>query len=446
MRGDGGLVSNQSAAAQGRRTWWRGAASEHIWLHVLLWAVTMTLLAEAKIQLFPNSPFRFSLAPAGLGFVLVYFSGLPIIPTGLAVGTATVLFRTAIGLLTRGVARPDLWGAVPALAGSFLPSGLFYVSQTIWLLVLRAREHARQPRPLLLVGSLFAADWLSNLMELLWRPEALQLATVWSTFLVGIGRSLVVTGVYLAVHHQESQWRLERERQEHRRLLLFVTGLQTEIFFLRKSSAEIEHIMVRAHTLYRRLKGDSELAGLALDVAKDVHEVKKDYQRILAGLERLVKIRDLEPDMAVSDLVELVTDTSRPYAAQLHKEISFHAIVADNIRLTEYVSLVSVLNNVIANAVEACKSPGQIQILAGADAGQYVIRVRDTGTGIPESDWDLVFSPGYTTKWDPGTGEFSTGLGLAQAATSLASLGGDIRVAHSGPGGTEFRLSLPLGR
>lgn len=407
------------------------------WAHVALWAAAVALLGEVRLVLNPGSGFRLTLGPVGLGFALVSFPYLPPVATAAAAGAAVVLLRTVLAALLAGLS--------PAAAlQRHWPAGVYYLAQGMWLATLRARSHAAAGRPLLLAGSLWAADVLSNVLELALRHDALAWRPLALVALVGAGRAAVVAGLHLAVKAQEREWRHAQERAEYRRLLQFVTGLQAEIFFLRKSSAEMERIMVRAHSLYLRLKGDPDLAPLALSVAKDVHEVKKDYQRILAGLERLMKIRSLDPDMAVSDVVALAVESGRSYAGRLGKEIAFATEVRDDFRTPDYLVWVSVLNNLVANAVEAIEGQGRIAVTGGREGGWYVLRVQDTGSGIPPDDWELIFTPGYSTKSDPVTGEFSTGLGLAHAAGLVAALGGEIRVERSAPGDTVFRVALPL--
>src|SRR5512134_3336939 len=73
--------------------------------------------------------------------------------------------------------------------------------------------------------------------------------------------------------------------------------------------------------------------------------------------------------------------------------------------------------------------------------GRYLsIGVADTGSGIPESIRDRVFTPFFTTK-APGEG---AGLGLPMVQSCVRSHGGYIRL-DSRPGqGTTFHILLPL--
>jgi two-component system sensor histidine kinase YcbA len=424
--------------------WWQGLVVGRVWVQVGLWAMGVALLGELKLQLYANSPFRLTLGPVGLGVALLFFPYLPALRTGAAAGAAIVLLRTVLALVSGDhFAAGDWVEAIPSAAANYWPAGVYYLAYSLLFALLRLREHA-QTRPVLLFGGIALVDSLSNVLELTLRPDPVTWFAIQAFLLVGLGRASVLTGLYLAMKSQEKEWRHAQERAEYRRLLLFVTGLQAEIFFLRKSSSEMEHIMVRAYTLHRRLKGDPELAPAALEVAKDVHELKKDYQRILSGLQRLTKSQTLQPTMAIADVVTLVLETNRVHASDLGKAIQFERRVTNDFVTADYLLWVSVLNNLVLNAVEACGEVGSVSVEVARQGDRCVVRVTDSATGVPKADWELIFSPGYSTKSDPVTGEFSTGLGLAHAAGLIASLGGEIAVERSGSDGTTFRISSPL--
>jgi PAS domain S-box-containing protein len=80
---------------------------------------------------------------------------------------------------------------------------------------------------------------------------------------------------------------------------------------------------------------------------------------------------------------------------------------------------------------------GQPGTPAGLTPGPYVLlRVSDTGTGIPPENLEKIFDPFFTTK-QAGLG---TGLGLATVLRILKSQGGAVEVASQMGRGSEFRL------
>ncbi|MBW1688838.1 MAG: HAMP domain-containing histidine kinase, partial [Deltaproteobacteria bacterium] len=97
--------------------------------------------------------------------------------------------------------------------------------------------------------------------------------------------------------------------------------------------------------------------------------------------------------------------------------------------------------NLINNAIDAMeKKGGKIHISIKRQNQSLVIRVADTGPGIPEANLERVFDPFFTTK-PVGKG---TGLGLSICYGIIAKMGGKIDVRSAIDVGTTFRIELPL--
>jgi two-component system, cell cycle sensor histidine kinase and response regulator CckA len=102
------------------------------------------------------------------------------------------------------------------------------------------------------------------------------------------------------------------------------------------------------------------------------------------------------------------------------------------------------LINLAVNARDAMPHGGRLSIstaiAAHGGAAHALLRVADTGTGIPSEHLPRLFEPFFTTK-DAGHG---TGLGLASVRDFVEGCGGSVEV-DSRPGhGTAFSLFLPL--
>jgi signal transduction histidine kinase len=108
-----------------------------------------------------------------------------------------------------------------------------------------------------------------------------------------------------------------------------------------------------------------------------------------------------------------------------------------------------VVLNLIVNAAHAiadvagaaANSKGTITVSTRRDGGWVEIRIRDTGTGIPEKVWGRVFDPFFTTK---GVGK-GTGQGLAIAhAVIVDKHAGTIHFETETGRGTTFIIRLPI--
>ncbi len=105
--------------------------------------------------------------------------------------------------------------------------------------------------------------------------------------------------------------------------------------------------------------------------------------------------------------------------------------------------LTQVFLNVLDNAQQAISDKGSVHISTRRTADQMVIRIRDTGIGIPEDVRGRIFDPFFTTK-EVGVG---TGLGLSISYGIVKGHGGSIEISSPPPGhehGTEFTITLPV--
>ncbi|MCE5207327.1 MAG: response regulator [Chloroflexi bacterium] len=104
--------------------------------------------------------------------------------------------------------------------------------------------------------------------------------------------------------------------------------------------------------------------------------------------------------------------------------------------------LIQVLLNLLNNARDAMPDGGQIMIETSLDEvnNQVVLRVIDTGTGIPEPIQSRIFDPFFTSK-PPGKG---IGLGLSISMGIVQAAGGVLELEKSSRTGSAFRLALPI--
>ena len=98
-----------------------------------------------------------------------------------------------------------------------------------------------------------------------------------------------------------------------------------------------------------------------------------------------------------------------------------------------------VVMNILGNAADAIEGTGTITIATSADDELDVIRVSDTGPGIPETLREKIFEPFFTTK-PVGSG---TGLGLAIAYSVVQAHSGTLSVEAARGGGACFVIGIP---
>ena len=111
-------------------------------------------------------------------------------------------------------------------------------------------------------------------------------------------------------------------------------------------------------------------------------------------------------------------------------------------RITAITQVLTVVGNLIDNAIDAAAlapAPREIELTLVAAESDLLIRVRDTGPGIPQELRDTIFTDGVTTK-SSVTGA-RRGLGLALVWQIVESMGGMVSVGQDG--GAVFTAVLP---
>ena len=151
-----------------------------------------------------------------------------------------------------------------------------------------------------------------------------------------------------------------------------------------------------------------------------------------------------------------VIDTTRAIAATTFpKQIEISTSVPDDLWpiVGDRTQLEQVLLNLCVNARDAISESGRIVVEAenldevrapeaNSPAGRHVVvRVSDTGCGIPSDRFDRIFEPFLTTK-EPGQG---SGLGLSTVAAIVRSHGGWVHVDSRVGEGSCFAVFLPVG-
>jgi two-component system NtrC family sensor kinase len=212
-----------------------------------------------------------------------------------------------------------------------------------------------------------------------------------------------------------------------------------------------------AHELNNPLTSIAGLAELLLerpphpDLPREhlrvIHDQAERAGRIVRNLLTFARKGGVTEKTAV-DLNDVVTRTSLliMYELQLHgidleSELSPEPVVV----LGDRYELQQVLLNLVTNAVQAVSGlqPGQprgITLITSRSESEVVVRVCDTGPGVPKHLAPYLFTPFFTTK-APGEG---TGLGLSLSYGLVKAHGGDLSYEAPSEGGAEFRIVLPV--
>ena len=169
-------------------------------------------------------------------------------------------------------------------------------------------------------------------------------------------------------------------------------------------------------------------------------EMEKDIKRLERIADRFSKIGSI-PDPKPEDVLEVIERV----VTYMRKRTSNKVVITthfpdDPVIVNLIASLFEwVVENLCKNAVDAMGGAGSIDLEVDEDDKCVYVDVKDTGKGIPKSNFNSVFKPGFTTK------ERGWGLGLSLAKRIVEEYHkGKIYVADSEIGvGTTFRIELP---
>lgn len=232
------------------------------------------------------------------------------------------------------------------------------------------------------------------------------------------------------------------------------------------------------HDMQKQLQGllhqKNHLAALGLAVSKVSHDLRnmltsaqlisdrlgevKDQRvqrfapKLIASLDRAInflnqtliygRAQELPPQrelLVLHSIAEEVVDNLRLQAGRIKLSIIMPAklmVDADREQLSR------ILTNLLRNAIQAIESRPQtndeVRITALREANVVLVRVGDTGPGIPPALKGKMFEAFQTAARQGGAG-----LGLAISAELALAHGGGISVVQSGERGTVFEITLP---
>lgn len=148
--------------------------------------------------------------------------------------------------------------------------------------------------------------------------------------------------------------------------------------------------------------------------------------------------KDIDINVLLKDSLHLFKDSAAGRNLSLFIEENFNE---DPLMISgSQEDIVRVFVNLFENAAKAMDFKGTLKVSAEKQLNQAVIKVEDTGCGIPEEYIDKIWRPDYT-KWE---GQQGTGLGLMICKKVVENHHGEITVESEENKGTTFIIKLNL--
>ncbi|WZL74589.1 ATP-binding protein [Clostridiaceae bacterium 35-E11] len=388
-----------------------------------------------EIYFYPlNSTLRFSAGIIILNLVILIYDDISQFGISILSGISVFILRSVIGLLFSSMSFIEI------IMLNF-PSFFYYIMYGILAELTTIRQRKDQFVTTILI--LIFIDTISNICEFIIRNKGLALSVVQLLLLVAISRSIIAYSIYLLYKKQELLISTREHQKRYTQLNILVSNIQAEMFYLKKSMHDIEKVMSKSYQLYEKYKEDEILKESTLDIAREVHEIKKDYYRVLNGFGDFLDSFEKNGTMRLSDMAVIIRENTYRYLKEKNKDLSIHFHFKDNLELEKYYNLFTIINNLIINAIDACKNKGIIEITQESNRDSLFFYVKDNGEGIEQDMIPYIFNPGFTTKYDENSGEPSTGIGLAHVKNIVDDFGGTIDVISHVNKGTTFKVTLP---
>lgn len=183
---------------------------------------------------------------------------------------------------------------------------------------------------------------------------------------------------------------------------------------------------------------------------RDLNVIKANAKTLLALINDILDLSKIEAGRVeivheTVDVEQMLTECTATVREFLRgKDVELKTVVEAEARsaFTDSLKLKQVLLNLCSNAAKFTDS-GEIVVTASADAKTLLIKVEDTGSGIPADQLPHIFDKFRQVDGSPSRRVGGTGLGLAIVREVTQVLGGVVSVTSTFGRGTTFFVKLP---
>jgi PAS domain S-box-containing protein len=221
-----------------------------------------------------------------------------------------------------------------------------------------------------------------------------------------------------------------------------------------------EFLAVLAHELRNPLapiRTGLELMRLAADDRALVEDIRSTMERQTQQMVRLIddlldvsritrgtfELRTTRVELA--RIVESALETARPFIHECGHRYSVDVPAEAIVLEADPTRLAQVIANLLNNAAKYTPRGGQISLEVARDGDEVVVRVTDSGIGIPAEMLDRIFDMFTQVDRSLERSHGGLGIGLTLVRRLVEMHGGSVAVASAGEGrGSEFSIRLPV--
>ncbi len=257
---------------------------------------------------------------------------------------------------------------------------------------------------------------------------------------LGFGASLIAVVVAVAYLGLRSAQRIILERNERLIRMNLELTLAAKASALGQITSHLIHgLQGPVASLISVVSSRDPRAEAASDW-KNVAEYTDRMQAIIKDTVALLGDLDTHRsfDLTGQDLSTIVLQRNEPIAARKGVSLSVSGGFERSIDSHRGGVLCLITGNLVQNAIDSTAAGRTVAVIFSNGGKSATISVSDEGSGIPDDLKPHLFEPGRTGR--PG----GTGLGLAISQLLARQIGATLFLESTGPGGTTFRLTVPL--
>ncbi|MBL0225224.1 MAG: response regulator [Geobacteraceae bacterium] len=186
--------------------------------------------------------------------------------------------------------------------------------------------------------------------------------------------------------------------------------------------------------LMRQNTTDTEQLEYQGKILKEIDRIDDIIRKLLDASRRT---RTITNDIAIDRVIDNALEVFSPQIETGKIRVSRSYCDAPPPIKADPVELEQIFTNLFLNALDEMPSGGRLDIHISQENGRVVVRVGDSGGGIPADTLPMIFDPFFSTKTR------GTGMGLPVVQRIARIYEGNITVEKTSAAGTVFRLDFP---
>ncbi len=256
-----------------------------------------------------------------------------------------------------------------------------------------------------------------------------------------------ITAVHFNYRRRFNEFRLKYKLEAQHQELSALDRLKSQFF------ANVSHELRTPLTLIlapvEKLKIDvASLGGSAQELLDVIENNALRLLRLVNDILSLIRLEEGRASLAKKsiDMAHFLSHTAasmKHLAAMKDITLELGELQGDLLIDADPDALEKIVGNVIANAIKFTPPTGRIDISAAREDGMVILRIADTGIGIPAEQLPHIFDRFYQVDGSATRRHQGLGLGLALVRELITRHGGDVTASSDSGHGTTFVLRFP---